>query len=150
MNETISKVAEIQVSYHPKNSTKPIIRNSAEVFFHLLKFFPETTISLQERFVVGYLNRANRLIGVYEVSKGGITSTIVDIRLVISVALKVAATSILLAHNHPSGNIQPSEADKDITRKIKEACRLFDICVLDHMILVPGGMYFSFAEEGFI
>jgi len=148
MKQAISKAAEIQVSYHPNHTTKPVIRNSDEALFHLLKFFPEATISLQERFVVGYLNRANRLIGVYEVSKGGITGTLVDIRLVISVALKVAATSILLAHNHPSGNTQPSESDKKLTGKIKEACKLFDINVLDHIILVAGGTYFSFAEEG--
>ena len=150
MTKTLTKAAEIKVSYHPKNSTNPVIRNSDEAYYHLLRFFPENTISLNERFVVGYLNRMNKLIGVYEVSKGGITGTVVDVRLVLSVALKVAATSVLLAHNHPSGNLQPSEADKELTKKIKEACKLFDISVLDHMILSSEGKYYSFTEEGLL
>jgi DNA repair protein RadC len=84
----------------------------------LLKFFPEETISLQERFVAAYVNRANRLIGVCNISTGGITGTVADPKLIIAVALKSAATGIILAHNHPSGNLQPSEADKEITKKI--------------------------------
>ena len=147
MIKTQTKVAEISVSYKPSNAHKPLIKSSDDAYFHLLKFFPEDTIALYESFVVGYLNRANRLIGIYELSKGGITGTISDPRLVLSVALKTAATGIILAHNHPSGNIQPSTADKEITQKIKSACSIFDITVLDHLIIVPEGKYLSFNEE---
>ena len=149
MNKTtIPNVAEIEISYKPNKAHKPLIKSSDDAYYHLLKFFPEDTISLHETFVVGYLNRANRLIGVYELSKGGITGTVADPRLVLSVALKVAATGIILAHNHPSGNMQASDADKEITHKIKNACEYLDIKVLDHLIIVPEGKYFSLNEEG--
>ena len=147
---TIPGVAEISVSYKPSKAHKPIIKSSEDVYFHLLKFFPEDTIALHETFVVGYLNRANRLIGVYELSKGGITGTVADPRLVLSVALKTAATGIILAHNHPSGNPQPSIQDKEITRKIQSACNFLDIKLLDHIIISPSGTYLSFADEGIL
>ena len=98
--------------------------------------------------MVGYLNGANRLLGIYEVSKGGITSTVVDIRLILSVALKSAATGIILAHNHPSGNLQPSIQDKDITKKIQEASKLLDLTLFDHLIVISDSAYYSFADEG--
>ena len=148
MTKTETKVAEISVSYKPSKAHKPIIKSSDDAYFHLLKFFPEDTIALYESFVVGYLNRANRLIGVYELSRGGITGTVADPRLVLSVALKTAATAIVLAHNHPSGNLQASKADEEITQKIKKACEYLDIKVLDHLIIVPEGKYLSFTEEG--
>jgi DNA repair protein RadC len=97
--------------------------------------------------VVLYLNRANKVIGSYELSKGGITATIADIRIILSVGLKTLATGLILAHNHPSGNLKPSEADVSLTNKIKEAAKLMDIQVLDHIILADGG-YFSFSDEG--
>ena len=150
MSNTTTKLAEIEVSYRPKKVHHPIIKSSADVYFHLLKFFPESTIALYETFVVGYLNRANRLIGVYELSKGGITGTVADPRLILSVALKTAATGLILSHNHPSGNLQPSIQDKDITKKIQEACKLLDITLLDHLIVVPEDAYFSFADEGLL
>ena len=151
MNKTtIPNVAEITVSYKPCKAHKPLIKSSDDAYFHLLKFFPEDTIALYERFVVGYLNRANRLIGIYELSKGGITGTVADPRLILSVALKCAATGIILAHNHPSGNLQASNADKEITQKIKNACEYLDIKLLDHLIIVPDDAYFSFADEGLL
>ncbi len=147
---TIPGVAEISVSYKPSKAHKPIIKSSEDVYFHLLKFFPEDTIALHETFVVGYLNRANRLIGVYELSKGGITGTVADPRLVLSVALKTAATGIILAHNHPSGNLKPSSADIEITKKIDSACKFLDIKLIDHIIISPTGPYLSFIDEGIL
>ena len=145
-----NKVAEINVSYQPANSICPKITSAADARDHLLKFFPEDTIALYERFVVGYLNRSNKLLGVYEVSKGGITSTVVDIRLILSVALKTAATGIILAHNHPSGNLKASENDKFITEKIDQACKLMDIKLMDHVIFSPNHSFLSFAEENIL
>lgn len=95
-----------------------------------------------------YLNRANRVIGVYKVSVGGITGTVADPRLILSVALKSAATSIILAHNHPSGNLKPSRADLELTTKIKTAAQLMDITVLDHLIVTSDEGFLSFADEG--
>ena len=148
MKQTKDKVAEIQISYLPAISSKPVIISALDAFIELIEFFPPETISLQERFVAMYLNRANRVLGVYELSKGGITGTVVDIRLLLSVALKVAATGIILCHNHPSGNLQPSNNDRDITNKIGEACKLFDIKLLDHLIITADRKYFSMGEEG--
>lgn len=146
------KVAEIQVSYRPSVANKPKITSGIDAYNALLPFYPEETIALQERFLAMYLNRHNRVLGVYPVSVGGITCTTVDVRLVLSVALKTAATGIILSHNHPSGNTQPSEADKMITRKISNACAFHDLKLLDHIIVAAedNGNFFSFASEGLI
>lgn len=93
------------------------------------------------------LNRGNQVIGCHQISKGGMTGTVVDVRVVYQVALKSCATSIIVAHNHPSGNLDPSDADKKITRQIKEAGALLEIPLIDHLILTEGD-FFSFADEG--
>lgn len=144
------RVAEIEVSYQPAISHKPKIVGSLDTYNILLPFFPKETIALQEKFVSMYLNRSNRVLGVYPLSLGGITGTVADIRLILSVALKTAATSIILAHNHPSGNLTPSGNDRDLTLNIKEACKFLDIKLIDHLILTPEGNYYSFADEGLI
>lgn len=97
-----------------------------------------------------YLNRANRIIGVYPVSTGGITGTVADIRLILAVALKTAATAMVLAHNHPSGNLTPSRADEQLTQRIKEAASYMDVKVTDHLILSQNEDYYSFADDGLI
>lgn len=147
MDNSQLTLAEIELSYRPKKSHHPVIKSSADVYFHLLKFFPEETISLQERFVAAYVNRSNRLIGVCTISTGGITGTVADPKLIIATALKAAATGIILAHNHPSGNLKPSVADIELTKKIQSACKLLDIQLLDHIIVVPQQTYFSFVDE---
>jgi DNA repair protein RadC len=111
----------------------------------LATLFPQETICLQEQFVVLYLNRANRVIGSYQLSKGGITGTIADFRLILPVALKTLATGLILAHNHRSGNLKPTEADIQLTQKVKDTAKLMDIEVLDHVILSSNG-YFSFTD----
>jgi DNA repair protein RadC len=93
------------------------------------------------------LNRQNQVLGCHQISKGGMTGTVVDVRVVFQVALKSCATSILVAHNHPSGNLDPSDADKKITRQLKEAGALLEIPLIDHLILTEAG-FFSFADEG--
>ena len=145
------RVSEIEVSYRPAIGKKPIIHTALDAYSELKSFFAEDTIALQEQFVVMYLNMSNRLLGVYPLSKGGISGTIAEIRLILSVALKVAATGIIISHNHPSGNLTTSTADKVLTKKISEACMLMDLRLLDHIILSPNeGEYFSFADEGLI
>ena len=148
MIKSKDKVAEIEISYRPAIGRKPVVVSSLDAYTELIEFFPTNTIALQERVVVMYLNRANRVLGIYELSKGGMTCTVVDIRLILSVALKISAVGIILAHNHPSGNLQPSANDRDITNKIKEACKYFDIRLHDHLIVVPERTYYSFADEG--
>ncbi|NQV74522.1 MAG: JAB domain-containing protein [Bacteroidetes bacterium] len=147
---TTETLSEIQVSYKPGlTSSTTTITNSQNAYEIFKSLFPADTISLQEQFVVLYLNRVNRLIGSYQLSKGGITGIIADVRLILSVALKTLATGLILAHNHPSGNLKPSEVDIQLTKKVKQATKLMDIEVLDHMILIDG-RYFSFTDEGIV
>lgn len=102
-----------------------------------------------EEFWVLYLNNSNKVIYKSQISKGGITGTVVDTRLVFKTALEHHATSVILVHNHPSGKLQASEADKQITKKLAEAGKHLDILVLDH-IIVTEKSYFSFADEGLL
>jgi len=99
-----------------------------------------------EEFWIVYVNNSNKVIQKNQLSKGGITGTLVDVRLVLKNALEVGATGLILAHNHPSGTLKPSEADKQITQKLKSAAQSLDIKVLDHLIITEKA-YFSFADE---
>ncbi|WP_295985775.1 DNA repair protein RadC [uncultured Algibacter sp.] len=99
-----------------------------------------------EEFWIIYVNNSNKVIQKNQLSKGGITGTLVDVRLVLKNALEVGATGLILAHNHPSGTLKPSEADKQITQKLKAAAQSLDIKVLDHLIITEKA-YFSFADE---
>jgi DNA repair protein RadC len=147
MQALSNDVAEIQLSYRPNKKTSPtVISSSAAAYAELLKWFPQDTIALKEEFIALYLNRANQVLGVYRVSSGGITSTIADPRLIIAVALKTAAVGIIIAHNHPSGNVRPSEADKNLTKNLKEIASILDIKLVDHLI-ISEACYYSFAEN---
>lgn len=126
--------------------SKPKITSSKEaanIFIALLSDLPH------EEFWVAYLNRSNKLIERSRVSQGGINGTVTDIRLIMKKALEIMATSIILSHNHPSGNMQPSNQDIEITNKIMDAAKLFDIALLDHIIIAQN-MVFSFADQGLI
>ncbi|MCT4590989.1 MAG: DNA repair protein RadC [Carboxylicivirga sp.] len=102
-----------------------------------------------EEFWVLMLNRSNKVIARNKVSQGGISGTVIDVRLILKSAIDHLASSIILCHNHPSGNLQPSDADTKITKKMSEAGRIMDIPVLDHIIVTDSG-YFSYADEGMI
>lgn len=143
------KVAEIELVYRSnvKVSQRPKASSSSEVYQILLQNWDENKIEFVEQFKVLLLNRAGRVLGIYEVSTGGVSGTVADPKLIFAAALKANATSLILAHNHPSGNTNPSEADRKITRKIKEGGKLLEIMVLDHIIVTTEG-YRSFADEG--
>lgn len=102
-----------------------------------------------EVFAVLFLNRANRIKHFEIISMGGITGTVADPRIILKKALEEEAVSLILCHNHPSGNLNPSKADEDLTSKIRNAARFFDINILDHIIVSTDG-YYSFADEGFL
>lgn len=102
-----------------------------------------------EEFHILYLNNSNKILEQFQISKGGITGTLVDVRITLKRALELGAVSLILAHNHPSGNLNPSEADKQLTRKLKTASESLDIKILDH-IIVTEKSYFSFADEGLL
>jgi len=142
-------ISEIRVSYSNENREKINVNGSESAYKILLACWDKSTIELQEEFKVLLLNRANRVLGVNSVSKGGVAGTLVDPKLVFNVSLKCNASAIILAHNHPSGNLNPSTNDKQLTQKLKSAGDLLDIKVLDHLIVTPEG-YFSFADEGIL
>jgi len=146
----MKNIAEIEISYRPKQAAHPQVKSSQDAYNYLIQFYPQETIALVEQFSVAFLNRANRIIGVQVISKGGLTGTIADPRLIMATALKVAATGIILCHNHPSSNLQPSVADEEITKKIEIACKFLDIKLLDHIIITPDETYFSFVDEGLL
>ena len=145
------KVAEVELVYKTKvkASERPHIKCSYDSFSILKEIWDVNKINMLEQFKVLLLNRANKVIGVYQASSGGITATIADSRLILATAIKSLAVSIILSHNHPSGNLNPSAADQDLTSKIKTACQYHDIKVLDHVIVTSEG-YYSFADEGLL
>ena len=102
-----------------------------------------------EEFWALFLNRQNKVIDTRRLSQGGLTGTVIDVRLVLKMAIEKHATSLIFAHNHPSGNLEASDADRKITRQLKEAGAIMDIPLLDHLIITQGG-YFSFADEGLL
>jgi DNA repair protein RadC len=125
---------------------KPIVKDSHEVAGYLQAMLQDLR---REVFAVVFLNRANKINHFEIISQGGITGTIADPRIILKKALEEDAVNIILCHNHPSGNLQPSKADEELTSKIKEAAKYFDIKVIDHIIVSDEG-YFSFADEGII
>lgn len=144
----LHQVAEVNISYSNTvlAAERPIVSSSkdAEVIFRNCW---SAHIELLEECYLMLLNRANQVIGVVHISKGGISGTVVDLKIILAAALKAVASGIILAHNHPSGNLQPSQADRDLTLKIRSACGLLDIAFLDHLILGREGCY-SFADAG--
>ena len=145
----MNEIAEINVSYSTLNIEMKKITSVAEAYDVLLNSWNQDAIELQEEFKVIYLNRANKVLGVYALSKGTISGTLVDVRLIFAVALKCNASGIILAHNHPSGNLKPSEADKSLTSKIKQCAEFMDINLIDHLIITKNN-YYSFITEGIL
>lgn len=145
------RVSEIELVYRSKvkASERPKIQSSSDAYEIVLASWDPGKIEFFEQFKIVLLNQAYRVLGIYELSSGGITGTVVDVRLVFSAALKANATALMMVHNHPSGNLTASEADRNITRKVKEAGRLLDIALVDSMIITPEG-YCSFAAEGLL
>jgi len=129
-----------------KSLEKPVVTSSQGVARYLQTLFADYE---HEVFAVLFLNRANRINHLEVVSSGGMSGTVADPRVILRKALEEKAVSLILCHNHPSGNLRPSVADKDLTTKIREASRFFDILLLDHIIVSQEG-YFSFADEGLL
>jgi DNA repair protein RadC len=120
------------------------IRSSADVFTLMATYVEDLQ---HEEFWVVYMNRANRVEKIEKISQGGVSGTVTDVRLIVKRGIELLASGMILCHNHPSGNTSPSDSDIRITQKIKEAASLFDMQVLDH-IIVSGKDYYSFADSG--
>lgn len=151
LQEMMNQVAEVELVYRSKVKAyeRPGIASSKDAYELFLALWEDGKLDLVEQFKVLFLNRANKVLCVYNVSSGGITGTVADPRLIYAAALKVNAISLILCHNHPSGNLKPSKADELLTEKIKGAGAFLDIKVLDHVIVSSEG-YYSFADEGLL
>ncbi|HBX62215.1 JAB domain-containing protein [Empedobacter sp.] len=143
------KVSEIKISYMNEVDEKIKVMGSSEVYQVLKANWDLDTIELQEEFKILLLNQGNQVLGIKSMFKGGINTCSIDVRLIMGMALKANASALVITHNHPSGNLNASESDKRITSKIKECCELFDIRLLDHIIMVKNS-YLSFADEGIL
>ena len=144
---TIAAALELGRRRKEENPLELVKVTSSKVMYQ--EMYPIIGELAHEEFWVVYLNNANKIIFKAQLSKGGITGTIVDVRLVFKIALEQNAVAIVLAHNHPSGKLQASEADIQVTKRIKNAGLQLDISVLDH-IIVTEHSYFSFADEGIL
>lgn len=141
------EISEISISYSNGSKNKIKVHSSKQSYEALINSWNLSTIELQEEFKVLLLNRSNTVLGIYAMSKGGVSGTVVDAKLVFSVALKCNASSIIVAHNHPSENLKPSESDIRLTKKLKKAGEYLEITVLDHLIITKND-YYSFADNG--
>jgi len=142
------QVCEVELKYKTLISETHFVK-SAQVAVELFKPYFEDFIHLQEQFVVMYLNRSNRVLGIYAHSKGGIAGTVADVRLILCTALKILATGIIISHSHPSGSLNQSRRDEVLTKNLQEASNYMDIKLLDHLILTSDS-YNSFVQEGLL
>ncbi len=132
----LTSIAEVRLTYESKvkPSDRPRVTSSEQAFRLFLEYWDDS-ITHVESMKVMLLNRASRVLGIADLSTGGTNGCLVDVKVLFQYAIKANASSIILAHNHPSGNLEPSEADNRITNNVKEALKLVDIQLLDHLIL---------------
>jgi len=149
--KTLFEVAEVQLSYKSKvkASLRPKVSSSKNAFEILKRYWDDGKIDFVEQFKILLLNRANRCLGICEISTGTTTGTVVDPRVIFVSALKANACGVILAHNHPSGSLIASQADIALTKGLKEAGNFLHIPVLDH-IIITSEAYYSFADEGLL
>lgn len=145
-----ANIPQINVKLSFKKKVAPvdlvIIKSSYDAYIVLLKIFRKDTFQFTEELILLCLNRANKVIGSYKIASGGITGLVADPRVMFCIALQYSACSIMIAHNHPSGNLKPSNADIELTNNIKRIGELLQIRVLDHLIISAEG-YYSFSDE---
>lgn len=147
----LSMVAEVTVGYRPKirPSQRPTVTCASDAYEVLSKFWNEDQIEMRETFFVMLLNANGRVMGIVELSNGGFRGVVVEIKMIFAIALKACASSIVLAHNHPSGNLKPSAQDVMVTKKLKVAGEILELPVYDHLVVTSEG-FTSLAEEGYI
>lgn len=150
MTDSKFTLNEIDIVYKPMRDMdkRPQITCSGDAYDVFRENWDDMKIGIVEQFKVLMLNRANKVLGVHTHSTGGQTGTVVDRKLIFAMALKAGACSVIFAHNHPSGNLQPSEQDKNLQCKLEEGGKILDIVVLDHIILSgTGNGYYSMADD---
>jgi DNA repair protein RadC len=139
------RVKEIDITFKEERLIFTSIKSSKEAY-QFVKEVIFDGVEIQEHFVVIYMNHANKIIGYYKHTKGTINSTQVDVEMIVAVGIKTLAKAVILSHNHPSGNNEPSPQDRELTKKVKQAFKVFDINVLDHIIATKNE-YYSFADN---
>ena len=151
MKEYKSTMPEITLKYKSGDVKKYQIKQSSDVFTIAKELLNLDTVELSEESLCLYLNKAHNTMGWTRISQGGIAGTIMDPRLIFQKAILCGASALILIHNHPSCNLKPSDQDIDITKKIKEGARYFEISLLEHLI-IAGDLkkYYSFADEGIL
>lgn len=147
-----TKVSEVELRYRTevKPGDRAQIKSSKDAYKLFFDSWNKNTLEFIEEFKVMLLNRANRVLGIASLSKGSTTGSIVDVKVILQYAIKANASSIIIAHNHPSGTSEPSDSDRKITKRIYDAGNLVDIKLLDHIIVLPIEGFLSFADAGFI
>ncbi len=147
----LTKISEVELIYRSKvkKTDLPTVDTSEDCYKLLMQQWDMNKIELIEEVCMLMTDNANHCLGISRLSKGGVSSCLIEPRIIFSTALKANATGIILAHNHPSHSLKPSQADKGITTRLSLAGSLLDIPLLDHLIVTPSG-YFSFADNGLI
>ncbi len=148
-DELITRLPEVRIRFNRgKVFKEPLQVKSSRDVAGILKTIYGRDITLQEQFVVLFLDRSNKPLGYYKHTTGGVDSTLTDLRLILAAGIKALASSMIISHNHPSGNTSPSPADLKMTKELGKAGYEHKIVLLDHLIVVPGGDYYSFADNG--
>ena len=152
MKQNQITISEVKLIYRTriKASERLKVKCSRDAYDIFIENWDPDSIEHTEEFKILLMNRSNSVLGIFPVSKGGLSGTVTDVRLIYQAAIKANASGIILAHNHPSSNINPSESDINITQKIKDAGILMDIQLLDHLIICTDGDYYSFADNSLI
>lgn len=147
--QRLDVISEIELIYRSKvkASERPHITSSRRAYEIALQNWDDNRIEFIEQCKIMLLSQSHKVLGIYEMSSGGIAGTVVDLRLLFTAALKAAAVNVIIIHNHPSGNTAPSEADRQITSKAVQAGKLLDVKILDHLI-ISSESYYSFADDG--
>lgn len=146
----MNQLMEISVNYNTTNQQRVRITSHKEAYELIIKNWNLNIIEFQEECKVILMNKGNFVLGIFDVSKGGIDSSVVDIRIILAVALKCNATQLILVHNHPSGSLTPSNSDKNITEKLSKACDLLNLTLLDHLIITRNDYYSLNKENNFL
>jgi DNA repair protein RadC len=148
-NSPLIKVAEVELVYKTKIKASKRFKVGSPLDSYQLfwQFWDRSKIELREEFKIMLLNQANKVLGICNLSSGGVTGTVADPKLIFSIALKANAVGIIIAHNHPSGSLTPSSADILLTMKLREGAKLLDMSLLDH-IIITAEEYYSFSDNG--
>ena len=151
LQNTLFNVSEVEIIYRPnyKIADRPKINGSKDAYNILMDHWDDGKMEFLEEFKILLLNRRNRVLGVVNISSGGVSGTVADPKVIFAIALKACASSVILAHNHPSQELDPSNEDRSITNKLKGGGELLDIKIIDHLI-IGKDRYYSFADEGIL